>query len=201
MGRRRQHNAHTAHALLQAAEHILHEQGIDALSVRSVAARVATSTRAVYSVFGSKEQMLVALSVRAFEMLATGLAALPLTDDPAADVVAAGVTIFRPFALEHPALFRIAFQRAPAWMDMPGEVFGAATSSFRALILRFERLQAAGLLGPYAPYEAAHMFDALCEGLAVGELRGSIPPDDPERLWHGALGSLVAGFAAVPARP
>src|ERR671932_919524 len=93
VGRRRQHDARTASALLDAAEQILHEGGIEALSVRSVATRIGTSTRAVYSVFGSKEQLLAALGVRAFEMLGTGVAALPETHDPAADLVAAGVTV------------------------------------------------------------------------------------------------------------
>ena len=54
VGRRRQHDAHTASALLDAAEEILQDDGVDALSVRTVAARIGTSTRAVYSVFGSR---------------------------------------------------------------------------------------------------------------------------------------------------
>ncbi|SRR6266511_2490402 len=84
------HDARTADALLDAAERIILEGGIDALSVRTVAARVGTTTRAVYSLFGSKERLMAALGVRAFEMLGAGVAALPTTADPAADLVAAG---------------------------------------------------------------------------------------------------------------
>src|SRR6266536_2358768 len=112
------HDARTADALLDAAERIILEGGIDALSVRTVAARVGTTTRAVYSLFGSKERLMAALGVRAFEMLGAGVAALPTTADPAADLVAAGTTVFRRFAVEHPALFRIAMQHGPAWPEL-----------------------------------------------------------------------------------
>jgi AcrR family transcriptional regulator len=194
VGRRRQHDARTASALLDAAEHILHAGGIEALSVRSVAARIGTSTRAVYSVFGSKEQLLAALGVRAFEMLGTGVAALPETNDPPADLVAAGVTVFRPFALEHPALFHIAMQHAPApaWTD---EVLGAANAAFSVLVARVQRLHDAGLLGTHSVGTAVNAVHALCEGLAIFELRCSMPAEDGERFWQEALACLVAGFA------
>jgi AcrR family transcriptional regulator len=197
VGRRRQHDAHTANALLNAAEYILQEHGVEALSVRTVAAHIGTSTRAVYSVFGSKEQLLVALGVRAFELLGRGVAALPETDDPSADLVAAGVRVFRPFALEHPALFHVAMDHSAVltWTD---EVFGAATHAFGFLIARVQRVQDAGLLGTHSVNTAVNAVHALCEGLAIGELRRSIASEDAERIWQEALACLVAGFALNP---
>jgi AcrR family transcriptional regulator len=194
VGRRRQHDERTATALLDAAERILEQGGVDELSVRTVAARIGASTRAVYSVFGSKEQLLAALGVRGFEMLGSGVAALPQTNDPAADLVAAGVTVFRPFALEHPALFRIAMQHGavPTWS---GEVLGAATDALTVLFARVQRLQDAGLLGTHSVGTAVNAFHALCEGLAIGELRCTIPPEDAPRVWQESLACLVAGFA------
>jgi AcrR family transcriptional regulator len=198
MGRRRRHDARTASALLDAAERILHDGGVEALSVRSVAARISTSTRAVYSVFGSKEQLLVALGVRAFERLGAGVAALPVTDDPAADLVAAGVTVFRPFAIGHPALFVIAMHHERAWTE---EVAGAANAAFGVLIARVQRLQDAGLLGTRSVGTAVNAFHALCEGLAIFELRCRMPSGDAARFWHDALASLVAGFGLAPPPP
>jgi len=69
MGRPRVHNEATAQALLAAAERIVETDGIDALSLRRVAREVGTTTRAVYSVFGSKDALLAALGRRAFEIL------------------------------------------------------------------------------------------------------------------------------------
>ena len=54
MARPNKHDATTREALLDAAETLLAVGGPDAVSVRSVADAVAVSTRAVYSVFGSK---------------------------------------------------------------------------------------------------------------------------------------------------
>ena len=142
--------------------------------------------------------------MRAFEMLGAGVARLPTTDDPGADLVTAGTSVFRPFAIQHPALFSIAMQHAPRWPEKPGEVVDAAGGqALGILVARVGRLQDAG---PHTVTTATCAFHALCEGLAATELRGGTPPGQGERLWREALGSpgepwgaLVAGFAAAPA--
>ena len=111
-GRPREHDEQTARALLDEAERLVEAEGAAAVTVRRVADGVGVSTRAVYSVYGSKDGLLVALGARGFEMLGKGVAARPRTDDPAADLVEAGVMVFRRFAVEHPALFQIAIQWA-----------------------------------------------------------------------------------------
>ena len=52
MGRPRLHDARTASALLDEAERIVEAEGLDALTVRRVAAAAGTTTRAVYTAFG-----------------------------------------------------------------------------------------------------------------------------------------------------
>src|SRR5262245_20405008 len=111
MGRRREHDETTAAALLDAAERIVAANGASALSLRDVARDAGTTTRAVYSLFGAKDGLLGALGVRAFNLLQHELEALPETDRPADDVIEASL-VFRLFALEHPALFSIAFHDA-----------------------------------------------------------------------------------------
>src|SRR6478609_8874148 len=69
MGRPRVHDEATAEALLDAAERIVAADGPEALSTRRVADQAGTTTRAVYSLFESKEGLLVALGNRAFQML------------------------------------------------------------------------------------------------------------------------------------
>src|SRR4051794_20851994 len=112
MGRPKEHNDATREALLAAAEHLVEHGGTGALSVRAVADEIGTTTRAVYSTFGSKDGLLAALAERSFAMLHDAIAALPQTDDPARDLVEAALTVFRPMAIEHPSLFQIAFLRA-----------------------------------------------------------------------------------------
>ncbi len=83
MGRPREHSEQTRAALRAAAERLVAEGGPAALSVRAVAREAGTTTRAVYSLFGSKEALLVdALARDAFEFLYEEIDALPETDDP-----------------------------------------------------------------------------------------------------------------------
>ena len=111
MGRRREHDEKTAAALLDAAERIIAAEGVDALALREVARDAGTTTRAIYSLFGSKDGLLGALGVRAFNLLQREIEALPASDRPADDLIEVAL-IYRRFALEHPALFSIAFHRA-----------------------------------------------------------------------------------------
>src|SRR5260370_32731552 len=111
MGRPREHDERTAAALLDAAEQMIERDGIDALALREVARRADTSTRAVYSLFGSKEALLGALGARSFELLTEGLRAIPGTADPRGDLIEAAL-MFRRLTIEHPALFSISLHRA-----------------------------------------------------------------------------------------
>ena len=200
MGRPKEHDERTAVALLEAAEAVVQSDGIDALSVRRVAEEVRTSTRAVYSLFGSKEGLLAALGSRAFELIAEGLDRLPITDDPAEDLIAAGATVFRNFAIGHPSMFKIAVQRTIGPVELADVFRPAMLHSLRGLQTRVERLSLDGLLDGRSISEAAWQFHALCEGLAALELRGVFPHRDGERIWRDAVTALVTGFASAPAQ-
>jgi AcrR family transcriptional regulator len=194
MSRPREHNEQTAAALLHAAERVVAEDGAAGLSVRRVAVDAGTTTRAVYSVFGSKEGLVVALGARAFDLLGSMVAALPPTADPQGDIVRAGL-VFRRFTREHPALFRIAIQRADVSAE---EGKGFADAGFRALGVLEEavaRLEGSGQLGNRSAGSAVWGFHALCEGLAVLETRCLLGNEDAEALWTDALSALVRGWA------
>ena len=107
MGRPKTHDGRAAVALVDAAEWLADAGGPHAVSVRGVAERSGTTTRAVYSVFGSKAGLVAALGTRLFQLLGDGVAALPETDDPAADLVEAAVGVFRHLSVTRPALFQI----------------------------------------------------------------------------------------------
>ena len=192
MGRPRVHDENTAAALLAAAEQLLAERGTAGLALRDVASRAGTSVQAVYSVFGSKDALLGALGTHAMELLHAGVDAIPVTDDPRSDLVQAAL-MFRRFALDHPALFDVAFHRGdPA---VRPRFRARAAEALSALMRRFEPLAAAGLLGGRSVPEAMLAFHGLCEGMAVVELRG-VPFDlDHERLWRDAFWALLTGFA------
>ena len=197
MGRPRLHDETTAAALLDAAEEIAETEGLQALTVRRVAERTGTTTRAVYTSLGSKQALVSGLGVRAFDMLAAMVESLPPASDPAADLVAAGTLGFRPFALNHPALFRIGIQQTYVAPDVARSIVPAAERALPALHRRIARLREAGRLGYGAWTEAAREFHAACEGLAALEMRCWIRPEDGHRIWHDTLSALVAGWQHV----
>jgi AcrR family transcriptional regulator len=199
MGRPREHDERTRAALRAAAERLVADRGPGAFSVRAVAEEAGTTTRAIYSLFGSKDGLLIdALAQDAFDYLADGIDALAETDDPAEDLVTVGLEVFRRLVLEHPALYRIAFQRVVPGFRAGPEVTVARERAFARLLARVQRLEAGGLLGRTSVSEAAVEFNAMMEGLANAELRGStlrlLPEGREGETWRGALTTVVRGW-------
>ena len=127
------------------------------------------------------------------------------TDDPVADLVSVGVPVFRTLVLEHPALYRIAFQRIAPGFHAGPEVTEARERAFTRLLARVQRLADAGLLGRKSVLEAAVEFNAMLEGLANAELRGTtlriLPVGEEEHAWREALSTVIRGFSASAMHP
>jgi AcrR family transcriptional regulator len=200
VGRKRVHNEETAEALLDAAERILEAEGLEALTVRRVADEVGTTTRAVYTSLGSKDALIFGLGARGFALLAASVAALPRTDDPAADLIVGAISGFRAWALAHPALFQVTFQqRAVAPLQVRERLEPARRETLESLLDRIRRLEDAGATGGRTVQEAAWQFSSLCEGLAALDLRLATSGRQPDSaaIWADALGALIAGWQAT----
>jgi AcrR family transcriptional regulator len=198
VGRPREHDEETRASLRAVAERLVTEGGPAAFSVRAVADEAGTTTRAVYSLFGSKEGLLVdALAQGAFEFLYVEIEKLVTTDDPVSDLVAVG-PVFRRLVREHPARYRIAFQRVVPGLRPGPELTAARERAWNQLQAKVRRLEDAGLLGEKSVFEAAVEFNAMLEGLANAELRGSVfrnlPEGGEERAWRNALATVIRGF-------
>jgi AcrR family transcriptional regulator len=195
MGRPKEHDERTGAALLDAAERIVAADGLGAVSVRALADEVGTTTRAIYSLFGSKDGLIAALGARTFDLLAAAVDALPTTRDPGADLVEAGVNGFRRLVVDHPALFQLGIQQTHATDEELVEIRAAAARAWTVLQTRVTRIQQQGRLGTRSVDEAATAFHALCEGLAALEIRCAFPAEAiAEHLWRSALTALVRGF-------
>ena len=201
MARPREHGEETRAALLAAAERIVDTEGFDALTLRRVASDVGTTTQAVYSIFGSKNELVIALAMSALEMLGERAATLTATDDPAEDIVRGALTSYRAFALEHPALFRVVFHHVRAYpragdpLPESDALLAPARLSLDRAAERLTELERLGRLGSMSVPEALFALSALCRGLADYELAGT-PFDDPESFWRKSVRSLLDGFAA-----
>jgi hypothetical protein len=121
-----------------------------------------------------------------------------MTDDPGRDLVEVGAVVFRDFAINHPAMFRIAVQRTIGPPELDEAFRPTRIQTLHGLRARVERLAEAGLLNGRSVRDVIRQFHTLCEGLAALELRGVIPQQEGARVWQDALSALVRGFASPP---
>src|SRR6478735_5335112 len=120
MARPRVHDDALRARLLEQASALVATGGAAALTVRDLAARAGTSASAVYSLFGSRDDLVRAVGDEAFARFAERLAAVPTTADPAADLLGLGLA-YRQHALDDPHFYRVTFG---VLRDAVGRVLG-----------------------------------------------------------------------------
>lgn len=220
MGRPREHSADTQAGLLKAARRILAEEGPNALGLRTLAIEVETTTRAVYSLFGSKENLIRALYVSGFAELVERLGAVPTTEDPRADLLAS-CTAYRAHALADPAQYRLMCEQLVpefeptsadreqafrALVDLAGRIDACRAAGGIGTVLAGERSADDGHLRmPPLPVDPeldllTRQWWAVLHGLTALEIRGFLgAPTDADRIWESTLAALLCA-AADPSR-
>ncbi|REE95918.1 TetR/AcrR family transcriptional regulator [Thermomonospora umbrina] len=91
--------------LLEAGIRLLEQDGPEALNARKLASEIGASTQVVYTHFGGMAGFYQALIRESFVLFGERLRAVPLTDDPVADLLALGLT-YRENALTNPQRYR-----------------------------------------------------------------------------------------------
>ncbi|MGD9990440.1 TetR/AcrR family transcriptional regulator [Pseudonocardia sp.] len=176
--------------LLEQAGETLSTQGLDALSLRKLAADADTSTTAVYALFGGKPALLAALVDEAFRRLAAHLERVRTTDDPVEDLVALGLA-YRDSALADPHLHDVMFGGAAREGDPPA-------AAFAPLRRAADRAAAEGRLRAGVRPETVTLgVWATLHGLTAAELRGVGPgcADDVKVVFETVLRATVAAWA------
>jgi AcrR family transcriptional regulator len=151
---------------------LLSEEGVAALTLRSVAARAGTSTTAVYSLFGDKDGLLAAMYTEGFERLGTALdRARRREKDPLAALAAAGMA-YRSAALKAPHLYNLMFGKAaPAFAPDPVAA-KTAEAAFTPLVEAVQACLEDGQLVARAADPVARYLWAVSHGIVSLELAG-----------------------------
>jgi AcrR family transcriptional regulator len=140
--------------VLRAAQEILEEHGVAALSLRETARRAGVSHNAPYRHFADRDALLAALAAEGFAQLGRAL------ESAGAQGPRARGEAYVRFALEQPQRFRLMFGGLLR-LDAHPALREAASATYQALVRAFEPL--AGTLA--APTAAAAAW-ALVHGLA-----------------------------------
>lgn len=188
-----------AERLLDAATRLLADEGRNAVTARRLAAEIGTSTMAVYTHFGSMDDVLVALWRRGFARFGAALDAPPATDDPVADWMAQGWA-YRRFALDNRHLYRIMFGGVvDVASDDPADQ-AAAAATFTSLLTRLQRCVEAGRLTIPDLMVAGQVVWGSVHGRVMIELDGydRALGYDPVEVYAEAMRRLAIGFGDDP---
>jgi len=189
-------------ALIEAAARRLATDGLDGLSLRKVATDVGASTQAVYTHFGSKDDLVRAVVVEAFTRLETEIRSVPITHDPLVDLAGASVA-YRRNALANAHLYRVMFSLNPLALTDPArhEISGSDDDSveiglgaFQAMVEQSARCVEAGVLVG-EPAQLALQIWATAHGVVSLELAGFLGAEaEAEAVYEAATGAMFAGL-------
>ena len=180
--------------LVEAAARVLAEEGPAALTSRRLASEVGSSTMAVFSRFRNMAEIRWAVRAEAFTRLDARLDAVPASDDPVADLVAAGAVFFDS-GVANPHLYRAMFlDRQPEDDDL-----GAGT--YERLVALVRRGVAAGRF-PAAqeflvPVWAAQMW-SMRHGMVTMTVAGTLPEEQARFVLEDMTYRLLVGYGDDP---
>lgn len=197
MARPKVHDEALRVRLLEQAVRILSEEGLDALSLRKLAALVGTSTTAVYSLFGGKPALLRAVFDEAFTRFGRRLGGIRPSGDPMADLQALSVA-YRESALAEPHFYQVMFGPVGGAVEPDQDSVERAEGTFRPLLDAVRQAIKAGILRDEEPAVIATSMWAGVHGLISLELRALLPEaaGDPAELYHQTVRATTLGWRA-----
>lgn len=203
MPRPKTHDDALRRRLLERAGELLSTEGPAAVSLRKIATDVNTSTTAVYSLFGGKPALLEALYDEAFSRFGAHLRAVPVTDDPAEDLVQIGLA-YRRSALADPQFYSVLYSKV---VEPTKAMSRAAGRTFAPVIDAVRRAVEQEVFLAEEPEQIAMSMWGIAHGLVSLELNGNLPPGvDAAATYELALrahgrGWLTESGEAAAAKP
>ena len=170
--------------------------GTDGLSLRDLAQSVGTSTNAVYTIFGGKDELIrtvVSEALRRFQI--DQLEALGDSDDT--ECLFSLARSYRAWALGHQSMYKVMFGNGPHQMNPIGAGEGGP------LLAAIRRLQASGALIDGDPAQMHRCLWAAIHGWVMLELGAPAQPGSDEQferfLAFGLRGYLATSMELAAA--
>lgn len=192
--------------LIDAAERLFARRGLEAVTMRQLAAELGVSPMTPYRYFADKDAILAAVRARAFDRHAQALekAFEAAKGDPVAASRAVGEA-YVAFALTHPEAYKLMFDVSqPSEKDYP-ELVASAERSRRTMTRHVTGLAGAGLIEGDLEL-IAHMYWAAVHGPLMLQFSGRLGPGyEAHKLIPALVDALDRGLAggqhSAPQRP
>ena len=175
-GKRQYHHGDLRHALLEEAVRTIQHEGVPALTLRAVGARLGVSRTALYRHFADKSALLNAVAEEGFRRLSDGLsAAWERAGRGEAGFAAMGRAYVR-FAIDNPSHYRVMFgSSSQAECDAPG-LQAQASRAFQVLVDALTELQRSGRVrGEDTAQQLALHTWSVVHGVAMLGIDGRLP--------------------------
>jgi AcrR family transcriptional regulator len=186
-----------AQRLIETAARLLADEGPSALSTRRLAAEVGTSTMAVYTHFGGLAELVRAVVREGFRRLGEGLAAVPETDDPLADLAALGEA-YRANALANPHLYAVMFGSASlGGYRLHDDELDEGRYTYDVLVAATQRVMDAGIFRPGDANAGAAQLWAAVHGFVMLELAGYFAADRAPTAVDDVLNPMLVGIVTA----
>jgi AcrR family transcriptional regulator len=185
-GKDRYHHGALRQALMDEAFRVLEKEGLEALSLRALAANAGVSKTAPYRHFADKHELLMTLAAEGFGALADALEASQAgSPNGSADVATAGIRslsrAYLQFAIARPALYKLMFSRLGFSLHSER----CRINSQRALACLVKAVEHARERGWRADRDAGSLITSLwaeVHGLAGLTIDGLLPESFDQRL-------------------
>ncbi len=180
--------------LCAAAEELFAEQGIEAVTMRQLAASLGVSPMTPYRYFRDKDEIIDTVRTSAYNRFADALeAAFEAESDPYERSIAVGQA-YLDFAVNHSRAYALMFNMSDMKTPPSDGLIAAAERARDCQFRHVQGLMDAGLLKESAK-DYGNMFWALVYGLAGLVLIGQMSPEEGRRLNRlvclGAIGKAA----------
>jgi AcrR family transcriptional regulator len=184
--------------LVDAAERLFAQHGLEAVTMRQLAAELGVSPMTPYRYFADKDAILAAVRARAFNRHAEALElALEHGDTPLERANAVG-RAYLDFALGHPEAYKLMFDIKQANEAAHPELVEAGARSRATMTAHLTAMIEGGVVKG-DPDLIGHMFWSALHGAIQLQLAGMLsPPYDAERLAGAIMQTLWLGLNAEP---
>jgi AcrR family transcriptional regulator len=195
--RRAYHHGNLRRALLDEALATIRGQGVEALTLREIGARLGVSRSALYRHFADKRALLTAVATEGFRMLRQRLVAAWDEGGGGREASRAMGVAYVCFAVDNPSHYRVMFGRFVDPECEEPELAAEAGGAFQALVDSVTTLQRAGLVVGDDSVLVARYVWAVVHGVAMLAIDGQIPePGGVEELMRYALERLGTAIRA-----
>jgi AcrR family transcriptional regulator len=185
----RYHHGDLRRALVEEALRMIRSEGVGAMTLRAIGARLGVSRTALYRHFADKQALLAEVGREGFRMLRLTTAEAWETHGGGFAGLEAMQEAYVRFAVTHPAHYRVIFGGVITPSSSDAELGAEGAGAFNVLVQALVSLQEQGLITRDDPVTMARFVWARVHGTALLAIDGYLA-DDPE---GGALNRYAIG--------